>query len=179
MPSSPRCRLCGLARSLGRLLLAAAVLVCVVAAPAAARADMIADWTAHANALAAATSQSPLTRAQTLAILHVAMFEAMNVVERRDTPHKLNLSADGDVSLDAAAASAAQAVLVALYPAQAPELTMALSASLAAIPNDVPKVRGFLLGKEAAAKVLVLWRPRAAAKQDVARQRGEAAVASP
>src|SRR5262247_3066671 len=166
MPSSPRCRLCGLARSLGRLLLAAACLACIVAAPAAARAD----WTAHANALAAATSQSPLTRAQTLAILHVAMFEAMNVVERRDTPHKLNLSADGDVSLDAAAASAAQAVLVALYPAQAPELTMALSASLAAIPDDVPKVRGFLIGKTAAAKILALWPPRAAAKRDVARQ---------
>src|SRR5262245_65852485 len=108
MPSSPRCRLCGLALSLGRLLLAAAVLACIVAAPA--RADMIADWTAHANALAAATSQSPLTRAQTLAILHVAMFEAMNVVERRDTPHKLNLSAAGDVSPDAADASAGPAV---------------------------------------------------------------------
>src|SRR5262245_18071826 len=129
MPSQHHSRLSGLAISVGRWLLAIAVLVCIVAAPAAARADVVSDWTAHGDALRAAAAESPLARAHNLAILHVAMFEAMNVVERRDTPHKLNLSADGDVSLDAAAASAAQAVLVALYPAQAAELTMALSAS--------------------------------------------------
>ena len=168
-------------RALRRFALPRAILLVAVlwSAQSPARADMLSDWTAHANALAMAQGQPPLTRAQTLAILHVAMFEAMNVVERRDTPHKLDLSADGDVSLDAAAASAAQAVLVALYPAQAAELTVALSASLAAIPNDVPKVRGFLIGKDAAAKILALWPSCPVARQDVARQSGAAAVASP
>src|SRR5262245_44985175 len=98
------------------LILAAALLFSAFAAPA--RADALSDWTARANALAAAAEHAPLTRAQHLAILHVAMFEAMNVGERRSTPNKLGLSPDGDVSLDAAAASAAHGVLVALYPAQ-------------------------------------------------------------
>lgn len=46
----------------------------------------------------------------------------------------------------AAHGRAAHAVLVALYPAQVVDLSVALSASLAAIPNNVPKVRGYLLG---------------------------------
>ena len=161
------------------LILAAALLVSAFATPTRA-CDVVSYWTARANDMAIAKGQSPVSRAHGLAILHVAMFEAMNVVERRDTPNKLALSADGDVSVDAAAASAAHGVLVALYPDQAIDLSVALTAALAAIPNDVPKVRGYLLGKDAAAKTLALWSsPTAAGKQDMARQVGGAAVGSP
>jgi len=67
------------------LILAAMLLVSALSAPA--RADMISDWTARAEAIALAAKHSPLSRTQHLAILHVAMFEAMNVVEGRATPN--------------------------------------------------------------------------------------------
>ena len=160
------------------LILAAALLVSALAA-APARADMLSDWTARAETIALAKGQSPQARAQTLAIMHGAMCEAMTVAERRDTPNKFNLSVDGDVSVDAAAAAAAHAVLISLYPDQMADLAAPYAASLSRIPNDIPKVRGFLLGKTVAERVLALWFAPAAGKQDVARQGGGSPVESP
>ena len=159
------------------LVLAALLLGAAIATPA--RADMISDWTARAEAIALAKAQSPRARTQTLALLHGAMCEAMTIAERGDTPNRLDLSVDGDVSVDAAAVAAAHAVLISLYPDQMADLAAPYAASLSRIPNDVPKVRGFLLGKTVAERVLALWFAPAAGKQDVARQGGGSSVESP
>jgi hypothetical protein len=124
---------------------------------APASADAISDWAAKANAVATEQRESPRSRARTLAIVNAAMFEAINAVEHGDTPHELNISADRNTSIEAAAAAAAHDVLVALYPERAPDLGPALAASLAAIANNVPKARGYALGKDAAAAILALW----------------------
>jgi hypothetical protein len=137
------------------LLLASALALPGLAVPASA--DAISDWAAKADAVAAEQRGSPWSRARTLAIVNVAMLEAINAVESGDTPHKLNISADRNTSIEAAAASAAPDVLVALYPDRAPDLSPALAASLARIANDVPKARGYALGKHAAAAILALW----------------------
>ena len=122
-----------------------------------ASADALSDWTARANAVATEQREPPRSRARTLAIVNVAMFEAINAVERGDTPHKLNISADRNTSIEAAAAAAAHDVLVALYPDRGPDLSPALAASFARIANNVPKARGYALGKNAAAATLALW----------------------
>jgi hypothetical protein len=119
--------------------------------------DAISDWAATANAVATEQRESPRSRARTLAIVNAAMFEAINAVEHGDTPHELNISADRNTSIEAAAAAAAHDVLVALYPDRAPDLGPALAASLAGIANNVPKARGYALGKDAAAAILALW----------------------
>ena len=137
------------------VLLASAFALSALVVPASA--DAISDWVAKANTVATEQRESPRSRAHTLAIVNVAMFEAINAVERGDTPHKLNISADRDTSIEAAAASAAHDVLVALYPDRAPDLGPTLAASLAKIANDVAKARGYLLGKDAAAAILTLW----------------------
>jgi hypothetical protein len=62
---------------------------------AGASADVIAAWNTKANAIATEKRDQPLSRARSLAILHVAMFEAMNAVEGLDRPRPPNLSADG------------------------------------------------------------------------------------
>jgi hypothetical protein len=150
--------------NLATLVLAGTLLLPPLAAPA--NADVIADWSAKAETIATEKRDPPLSRARNLAIVHVAMFEAINAVGGRDTPQALNLSADGDTSVEAAAATAAHAVLVALYPDLSADLGPALAASLAEIANGVPKVRGYGLGKKAAAAVLALWRSPAALKKD-------------
>jgi hypothetical protein len=137
------------------VLLASAFALSALVVPASA--DAISDWAARANAIASEQRESPRSRARTLAIVNVAMFEAINAVERGDTPHKLNISADRNTSIEAAAAAAAHDVLVALYPDRAPDLSPALATSLAGIADNVPKARGYALGRNAAAATLALW----------------------
>jgi len=91
-----------------------------------------------------------------MAILHVAMFEAVNAVDRKYAPYKLSLSAGRNVSKEAAAAAAAHAVLVALHPDQQSSLDDVLKISLASIADGEAKVNGIALGKEAAAGILAL-----------------------
>ena len=102
-------------------LLGSALALSALVIPASA--DAISDWAAKADAVATEQRESPWSRARTLAIVNVAMFEAINAVEDGDTPHKLNISADRNTSIEAAAASAAHDVLVALYPDRAPDLS--------------------------------------------------------
>jgi hypothetical protein len=137
------------------VLLASVLVLSALVVPASA--DAISDWVAKANAVASEQRESPRSRARALAIVNAAMFEAINAVERGDTPHRLNISADRNTSIEAAAASAAHDVLVAIYPDRAPDLGPALAASLAGIANDVAKARGYMLGKNAAAAILALW----------------------
>jgi len=93
--------------------------------------DVITDWNAKAEAIQIEKKLPPPANARAMAILHVAMFEAVNAIERRYAPYKLNLPAEGTFSKAAAAAPAAHAVLVALYPDQQTGLDAMLKASLA------------------------------------------------
>src|SRR4029077_4808818 len=73
----------------------------------AAHADVIMDWNAKADAIAAEKQVLPAQQSRAMSILHIAMFEAVNAIERRYTPYKLTLSADRSTSKEAAAAAAA------------------------------------------------------------------------
>lgn len=121
-----------------------------------ASADVITDWNAKAEAIQIEKRLPPPPNARAMAILHVAMFEAVNAIERRYAPYKLNLPAERGLSKEAAAASAAHAVLVALYPDQQASLDSMLKASLAEIPEGEAKAKGIELGKRAAAEILAL-----------------------
>jgi hypothetical protein len=82
----------------------------------AARSDVIMDWNAKADALAAEKQLLNAPNARGQAMLHIAMFEAVNAIDRRYAPYKLNLTADRAASREAAAAAAAYDVLLALHP---------------------------------------------------------------
>jgi hypothetical protein len=88
--------------------------------------------------------------------MHVAMFEAVNAIDGRYKPYKLKLSADKGASKDAAAAAAAHAVLMSLYPDQKPKLDEALQASLGSVAELDARSKGVELGKKAAAGIIAL-----------------------
>ena len=132
----------------------AVVFVAVFGSPA--RTDVIMDWNAKADAIAAEKQITPSPHARALAILHVAMFEAVNAIERRYNPYKLNLIADRSTSKEAAAASAGYHVLVALYPDQKTDLDATFVAMLAGIVEGESKTKGVDLGKKAAADIIAL-----------------------
>jgi hypothetical protein len=138
------------------MLLATAFAYLSLVAPASA--DPISYWTAKADAVSIEQRASPRARARTLAMVNAAIFEAINdAVERDTTPHNPSIPADRNTSIEAAVAAAAHDVLVALYPDRTPELSTALAVSLSSVPNDVPKARGYALGKKIAAGILALW----------------------
>ena len=120
----------------------------------AAHADVIMDWNAKGDAIAA--EKQVLLQTRVMSMLHTAMFEAVNAIERRYAPYKLTLSADRATSKEAAAATAAHDVLLSIYPDQKAVLDTALAASLSGIPETEAKVKGIALGKEAAEGVIAL-----------------------
>jgi hypothetical protein len=121
-----------------------------------ARADAISDWNAKAEAIQIEKQIPPAASAREMAILHVAMFEAVNAIGRQYAAYKLNLPAAPNFSKEAAAAATAHAVLIALYPDQQSKLDAALASSLAGIAEGEPKAKGSDLGKKAAAGMLAL-----------------------
>jgi hypothetical protein len=121
-----------------------------------AKADVIMDWNAKADAIGIEKQLVNSANSRAQAMLHVAMFEAVNAIDRRYTPYKLNLAAEHGTSREAAAASAAHDVLVALYPDQKADLDAALATSLSAITDGDGKSKGVELGRKAAAEIIAL-----------------------
>jgi hypothetical protein len=136
------------------VMLATAFVGTLLATPAPA--DAIIDWNTKADAIAAQKQITGVPHGRGLAMLHVAMFEAVNAIERRYAPYKLNLAADRDTSKEAAAAAAGYHVLAALHPDQKTDLDATLVAMLAGVAEGDAKTKGVELGKKAAAEIIAL-----------------------
>jgi hypothetical protein len=95
----------------------------------------------------------PGRASRAMAIVHLAVFEAVNAIDRRYESW-LRLPAVGGASIDAAIAQAAHDTLVSLYPSQRADCDRLLAEDLAQIPAGPRKRAGILLGKVAAARVL-------------------------
>lgn len=135
-----------------------AIVALATACASAARADVIMDWNAKADAIAAEKKLLPSTESRTMSMLHIAMFEAVNAIDRRYAPYRLDLAADRSTSREAAAATAAYNILMTIYPDQKAGLDTALVASLSGIPDTEGKTKGIELGKAAAAGIIELRR---------------------
>jgi hypothetical protein len=132
--------------------LAGAALLSVVPV---ASADVITDWNERAVAAGYAPSRiAPPMHARNSAIVHIAMFEAINSIEGRYAPYRKRLPAAPGTSSEVAAAAAASYALSRLYPAQARDFDKALQALLAGVPDGPAKADGIRLGEQAAAMML-------------------------
>jgi hypothetical protein len=88
------------------------------------------------------------------AMTHLAMFDAINSIERKYRPYLVQLAVAPTTSREAAAAAAAGTVLAAVDPRGPAEMKTALTTYLAAIPNSADKEAGVKLGEAVAAKFL-------------------------
>ena len=134
-----------------RNVLAAVILV--GSAPAAFG-DVIADWNEKVITFLAAKQMTPPAAERVMAMAHVAMFDAVNSVERRYRPYLTQLPAPPTTSQEAAAAAAAVTVLGGLYPKEAHTLKAGMTVYLTAIPDSASKSEGIKLGETIAASVL-------------------------
>ncbi|HEU5135674.1 MAG TPA: vanadium-dependent haloperoxidase [Steroidobacteraceae bacterium] len=134
----------------------AAALVLFAMLASFARADSIMEWTARADAIATDKRLLSPVHGRVLAIMHVAMFEAVNAIERRYAPYRLKLVADRNTSGEVAAAVAGHDVLVALYPDQESSLDALLAETLNRVGEGSARQRGVILGRKAAQGILEL-----------------------
>lgn len=135
----------------------------------AVAADAVSEWNQRAEACALEAKQDALFATRTLAIVHVAMFDAMNSIEGRYTPYKFKVAAPAGSSAEAAGVAAAHAVLKKLFPDQVPVVETVYKASLSRISEEAGKTAGIAVGEEVAAKILALRAKDGADAADVYR----------
>ena len=139
-------------RSATRLLVLAMAIVTL--APQRAHAEVVVQWNEIAMNTLAANNVNPFEAPRVAAIVHLAVFEAVNAVTARYEPYLWTVSAPEGASAEAAAIAAAHAVLVHYYPGSAGVLDGHRDASLAAIEDGPAKSDGIAVGSNAAAAML-------------------------
>jgi len=115
---------------------------------------VITQWNSIAESVIPASAGPTLPRPY--AMMHVAMFDAVNSIEGGYSPYRVRLYAPRLASSEAAAAQAAHDVLVALLPAGTATYDAALAARLEKI-HPLRAHMGSQVGREVAKKILD-WR---------------------
>ena len=113
-----------------------AVVALVIAMSSFARADVVTEWNQNAQQALLTANTSPVVSGRVLAIMHVAMFDAVNGIERRYTPIHVDFDAPPGASRRGAAIQAAYATLVKLFPSQKSTLDAQRDASLNSIASE-------------------------------------------
>jgi PAP2 superfamily len=103
----------------------------------------------HALATELLVDVGPIIDSRAFSILQAAVHDAVNGVERRYEPYTADLTSPG-ASLDAAVATAARDVLVALSPSHRERIESEYVAALATVPDGSAKDAGVALGRHAA-----------------------------
>jgi PAP2 superfamily len=126
-----------------------------------ARADTVTEWNANLERAIFATAQPVAAQPRFSAIVHSAIYDAVNGIARKYTPYFVTEAAPPAARQEAAAAQAAYTALKALYPSQAAALDTQLAESLANIPGNsgssVSIARGRAWG-EHVANLILAWR---------------------
>ena len=137
-----------------RPLSIAAIGAFIVLLTGAARADVVTDWNIKALELNQTAQTPPSAQARSLAMVHVAMSDAVNSVKGRFTRFNNNVAMVPNASAEAAAASAARKVLTELLPNQKAAIDEAYAVSIKPIPEGDSKTQGISLGEQVAAAIL-------------------------
>jgi PAP2 superfamily len=133
------------------------LLLCsLVLALQSARADVVTDWNMTAFRASQAAGQPNPRLSCNMAMVHAAIYDAINAIDRRHAAYAVDLQAKPGAAIDAAAAAAAYGVLTKLYWSQTAAFDVALEASLAALSDGPARVDGMAVGQEVAEKLMAL-----------------------
>lgn len=133
-------------------------------------ADAVTDWNANAGKAAVAAciapNDDPLHESRLYAMMHVAIHDALNAIQRRFRPYFFNALGSMGASRQATIASAARNVLVPVisrlpFSAECVAAGVAsveadYAASLAAVPDGAAKTEGIQIGEASATAILWL-----------------------
>ncbi|MEG4396500.1 phosphatase PAP2 family protein [Microcoleus sp. BROC3] len=105
------------------------------------------------NAVRTASTAPPLA-SRNMAMVHAAIYDAVNSISKKYSPYQVNIDAPAGTSAEAATAAAAHRVLVTVYPAQAATFNEAYASSLAKITDGKAKQDGIALGQQVADQII-------------------------
>lgn len=120
----------------------------------ASRADAVLDWNRTLLHAIRTARTAPPAAARHMAMVHAAVYDAVNAITRTHAVYKITAPAAPGTSAEAAAAAAAHRVLVNLYPAQTALFDAELALSLATIAEGTGKTDGITLGRTVADGIL-------------------------
>ena len=120
----------------------------------AAAVDPITEWSITASSAASASAMAPLRTPITLAMLHLAMYDAVNAVAADRTPYAARVSVVRPASADAAAIEAGYRILLAEVPGQKGIIDSKYQALLADVPESAAKGNGIAAGADVAKQLL-------------------------
>jgi len=136
------------------LAVVAAVFTASCLDAASASADVVLDWNVIALKTTAAAPFNPPLETRNVAIVHAAIFDAVNSITGEYPAYVVRLRAPGGASADAAAVAAAHMTLVKLYPDQQSMLDAAFTASIRRIPDGSGRMNGVRIGEAVASRIL-------------------------
>jgi membrane-associated phospholipid phosphatase len=121
-------------------------------------ADAAIVWNRELLSIVRTPGAQPATLQPTrsFALLHVAIYDAVEAIDRRYALYGITADAPSAASPAAAADQAAHDVLVALYPSMTPQIDQQLAGALATVPDGPRKQAGVGVGADVARKVLAL-----------------------
>src|SRR5258705_6210251 len=98
----------------------------------------------------------PGRSSRAMAIVHIAMFDALDAVVGGFTSYTGTHAGPGSISVDAAISQAARDTLAAEFPSQTPTFNAYLAQDLAAVRNAQQRANGVDLGQRTAAAILAM-----------------------
>src|SRR5215217_2226833 len=98
----------------------------------------------------------PGRASRAMAIVHIAMFDALDAVVGGFTSYTGTQASPGPMSIDVAIGQAARDTLAAMFPSQTPTFNTFLMADLARVRNGQEKANGIDLGHRTAAAILAM-----------------------
>jgi hypothetical protein len=98
----------------------------------------------------------PGRSARAMAIVHIAMFDAINAIEGGFRSFTGIPKVNDPTSVDSAIAQSAHDTLIAMVPSQVAAFDEELAEDLSNIPNSQAKTRGIALGQQAATAILAM-----------------------
>ena len=119
-----------------------------------ASADTVTEWNQTSIDVLKAANVAGNPWSRSMAMVHVAIADAVNTVQNRYTRFALTIPMAPNASADAAVAAAARGILIQVYPAQKAKVEEAYAASLKQIPDGTAKTEGISVGERAAAVIL-------------------------
>src|SRR5262249_4818748 len=128
------------------------------ATPRAPTVDPVIDWNRILIGILGTPGAQPATihATRSLAILHAAIYDAVDSIERTSAPYLISIKAPRRADPTAAAAAAGYTVLSSLYPNQQETLGTELDSQLAQVPNGYHKYEGVRTGEAVADALLAL-----------------------
>jgi len=133
-----------------------AFLTALLVAAGPAGADVVTEWNNAALDSIRAQRTNPPVATRQLAIVHTAIFDAVNGLDRRFEPYHVAALGPAGASVEAAAAAAGHRALSAIYPGRTSIFDALLAQQLAAVADGQAEDDGVAWGRSVADAILAL-----------------------